>query len=249
MTPSDPKRRERVSFKQLFSAFKASNGVAILIFGAVFIILASYWTWLSISAYTMRIDGQETVARIDMVRVDGDRGNWRSGQRHFATYRFDTPGVEGGPTVAHQVKRPVPRWLFRQLRIGDEVTIRYDPDDPDRIEAYSGEFQRRVLVYFCLAAIFGVFTAGMSWRIVPNVRRNLSLDLFGRLETGRIVKIRVGNSHRENPQITLTYPDGAGGELTRIFRPTRNVRWSRVRIGEKVEVRVDPADPTNARIT
>jgi hypothetical protein len=103
--------------------------------------------WLGSRATSAALDdhGVATVAMVESKRTDIRRVRTNDGTRretdYLVTYAFEAVSPDGSDTTQQVIEHEVPRSVYNELRSGQEVEIRYLPEDPDRADFYPGEQQ------------------------------------------------------------------------------------------------------------
>jgi hypothetical protein len=104
-----------------------------------------FWMGSRATAAALDDHGVVTMATVESKRTDIRRVRTNDGTRretdYLVTYTFEAAAADGGETVGQVIEHEVPRTIFDQLRPGQEVEIRYLPEDPTRADFYPGESQ------------------------------------------------------------------------------------------------------------
>ena len=129
----------------------------------------TYAFWQSARATAAALDdhGVVTIATVESMRTDTHRVRTNDGSRtetnYLVTYVFEAQTPAGGETISQQIEHEVPRGVFNQLRDGQELEIRYLPEDPTRADFYPGETQGAARVLgWAMVVMLGVAAAVLS---------------------------------------------------------------------------------------
>lgn len=101
--------------------------------------------WMGSRATAAALDGHGivTVATVESKRSDRRRVRTSDGTRtetdYLVTYAFEAVAPEGGAPIGRTIEHEVPRRIFDEIRSGQEIEIRYLPEDPARADFYPGE--------------------------------------------------------------------------------------------------------------
>ncbi len=148
----------------------------------VLLVLAgvTYGFWRDAGATAAALDdhGVVTTATVEALRTDtrrvrtGDRS--RTETDYLVTYAFEALAPADGAPVSQRVEHEVPQGVFSQLRRGQEVEIRYLPEDPTRADFYPNESrgEARVLGWVMAAMLGAAATAlGVALAISGRAQR------------------------------------------------------------------------------
>jgi hypothetical protein len=104
-----------------------------------------FWQGSRATAAALDDHGITTTASVEDKRIDTYRVRTNDGTRretdYLVTYAFEAVSSEGSELIERSVEHEVPRTIFDELRPGQEVEIRYLPEDPTRADFYPGESQ------------------------------------------------------------------------------------------------------------
>jgi hypothetical protein len=154
---------------ELFTMSKSPFLVGAAI-AAVLLLLTgvSYGFWRSAGATAAALDdhGVVTIATVERMRTDTHRVRTNNGSRtetdYLVTYSFEAQ-TPAGETIPQRIEHEVPRGVFNELRDGQEVEIRYLPEDPSRADFYPGETQGAARVLgWAMAVMLGIAAAVLS---------------------------------------------------------------------------------------
>jgi hypothetical protein len=129
--------------------------------------------WLGSRATAAALDGHgvTTMATVEAKRTD--TRSVRSGNStrretdYLVTYAFEAMSPDGTEATQHVIEHEVPRSIYNDLRSGQEVEIRYLPEDPSRADFYLGESRgvSRVMGW-ATAILLGSAVAALSLAFV-----------------------------------------------------------------------------------
>lgn len=194
--------------------------------------------------------GVPAVATVEALRTERHQRRTKTGTttdtEYLVTYAYLAPPEPGAEPVRIEVEHPVPRFIFDELSSGEEVRIRYLPEDPERADFFGGE-SRRTSNYMILgAAVFfliGLITAPipvyMAWREHHVLTRGVPAE--GTLEESR--------QWGEYWRVTVRFRDAGGVERQASTFVNNWGRWRRTPLGSLVPLRYDPADPSYIGLT
>ncbi len=152
------------------SSFRVGAAIA-----TVLLVLAgvTYGFWRSAGATAAALDdhGVITTATVESLRTDTRRvrtdGRSRTETDYLVTYAFEALAPTDGRPVQQRVEHEVPRGIFNQLRRGQEVEIRYLPEDPTRADFYPNETRGEARVLgWVVAAMLGTAATVLSVALV-----------------------------------------------------------------------------------
>lgn len=114
---------------------------------AVLLLLAAvtYGFWRSAGATAAALDDHGVVATATVEALRTDTRRVRSNDRtrietdYLVTYAFEALAPADGRPTPQRVEHEVPRHVFDRLHYGQEVEIRYLPEDPTRADFYPNE--------------------------------------------------------------------------------------------------------------
>lgn len=140
----------------------AIAAVLFLLSGVTF----GFWRSADATAAAFEDHGLVTIAIVEQMRTDTHRIRTNSGSRtetdYLVTYSFDAQSP-AGEMIPQRTEHEVPRTIFNELRDGQEVEIRYLPEDPTRADFYPGETQGAARGYgWALAVMLGIAAAVLS---------------------------------------------------------------------------------------
>jgi len=171
-----------------------------------------------------------TSAEVDRLwRKKGD------GKPAFAAFHFDVDGARIDGESRMQLA------VWRELRTGSAVPVRYLPEDPRRF-AIAGQRQRRLP--FAVAYLVSAGLAALAFLSAVAVRRQRTLLSEGRTAPAVITAVRKlqgshGKTHRE---IVYEFPVLAGSIAT-----GKAVAGKTADVGTTISVVYDPEQPRRNR--
>lgn len=223
------------------------GGWVALIFLAVAAGFGGFWFNERATARALEDRGVVTTATVDGMRTETRRVRRNNGTRtetdYLVTYAYETRS-ESGP-VSQRVEHGVPSWLYEGLRNGQEVEIRYLPEDPTQADFFAGETQReaRLLGWFALG--FLLASAAFAALALRAARRARRLEVAGVLVQGIVEAVR---QYKSNRTLSVRFTDGSGVER-RAKTPAKSPpQAAATERGATVALRYDPADPSNVSL-
>jgi hypothetical protein len=194
--------------------------------------------------------GVAALATVEGLRTETHWRRTKSGAtsdtEYRVTYAYQAPPEPGATPVRLETEHLVPRFIYDELSLGEEVQIRYLPEDPERAEFFSGE-KRRDSNYMAFGAAFFLLIAivvapipgYMAWREHRVVTR-------GVLAEGTLEESRRWN---EQWRVAVRFRDARGVERRATAYVEDRAKWSAMPLGSLVALRYDPADPSNIAMT
>lgn len=200
----------------------------------------AFYAWVAIGADARameRVGVEATATIVDTRRVVAPTSSvsaTRTSINYFATVMFPVSSATDGTLQIHQTEHFVTASYYDDVSNGDQVWVRYLPNDPDRIELMHGGTQSNgnaagwvALGMAGLSALIG----GMMWKQLAKVHR---FKTVGTPVLATITDITQQNSWTI---LSLTLPNG------------RNVQTIPVRsdpgytVGEAITVLTEPQTP------
>lgn len=141
-----------------------------LVVAAVLLVLSgvTYGFWRSAGATAAALDdhGVVATATVEDMRRDTHRVRTNDGSRtetdHLVTYAFEARSPEG-EVIPQRIEHEVPRNVFDRLSRGQQVEIRYLPEDPTRADFYPGETRGTARVLgWVMAAMLGIAVLALA---------------------------------------------------------------------------------------
>lgn len=218
--------------------------VALMLAGAV---VAGGYAWQDETvASRLADDGEVTSATVTdkVTRVavlpNGETGSSIRERVLLLEFMAETRG--GARTVTFE--RHVSLSEFEATAVGDVREVVYLPSDPAVVDLGSGESRGRawtskVVALLCL--ILALVTARLTW---PGTRRAWRLATFGRETQGTVLDVREDETH---VRLCLRYSH-AEGRLHANWLSGSAKLYRGTKIGGRVTLCYDPADPCNARL-
>jgi hypothetical protein len=148
--------------KSPFLVCAAIAAVLLLLSGVTFGFLRS----AGATAAALDDHGVVTIATVERMRTDTHRVRTNNGSRtetdYLVTYSFDAQ-TPTGQTISQRTEHEVPRTIFDELRDGQEVQIRYLPEDPTRADFYLGETQGAARILgWAMTVMLGIAASVLS---------------------------------------------------------------------------------------
>lgn len=181
--------------------------------------------------------GIETTAIITSterrVRRDSDGGRSVS---YYARFRFDLPGGE-----THSQRSIISRGYYNAVSRGDEVWLRYLPDDPDTAEIERGRAREGARLFWLIALGLAGGSAWMGWRSWQRSQPLIRAGRHGERRGARVLghfKTLSGNK-KEGLRYLLRWVDSAGEEgISDVKRRAEDLQaWPK---DSEITVLVDP---------
>ena len=164
----------------------------------------------------------------------GRDSDGRTTVTHYLSYSFRP---EGGSPI--QDSESVQRSFYNQVRVGDEIPIRYVPHRPEVNEIEPGVNKLIGWVFGGFGFLAAVASAGLAWWIWTRKRSVLRAARHGEVRQARVTGVRRTNVQKNNHQMhVLQWVDAAGqpGE-SRMYRMERLMDHP---VGSVIVVYVDP---------
>ncbi|MCC5986420.1 MAG: DUF3592 domain-containing protein [Pararhodobacter sp.] len=197
-------------------------------FGAVSLILSAEARQLAQHG----VEAEATIVSLDTrTRRDSD-GNRRT--TYLVTYRFDLPGGE-----TQRNRDTVSRGYYRSVSRGDQVTMRYLPDDPATAELERGSARRNSILFGLVALVAAGGTGGAAWWFWQRSAAMIRAARRGAKRTARVIA-HVDSRARVNdrPLFQLHWMDSAYQEGHSLkHRAEELADWP---AGSEITVYVDP---------
>jgi Protein of unknown function (DUF3592) len=150
----------------MIRVFFRKGGWAVLILLLAAGLFEGLALWQGATARALDDHGVGAVATIERMRIHTRevRTNHRTRTEtdYFVTYAFEAPRVAGGPSQSRRVEHDVPGWLYEELQTGQEVEVRYLPENPERIDFFPGEVRRSARLFTILAGVFALAAAAFG---------------------------------------------------------------------------------------
>jgi hypothetical protein len=103
---------------------------------------------------------------------------------YLVTYAFEAVSPDGHETTERVIEHEVPRSIYNTLRSGQEVEIRYLPEDPRRGDFYPGEQQGTARVLgWAMAILLGSAVTSLMVAGVLSRRGERSSPARGRIQS------------------------------------------------------------------
>ena len=133
------------------------GGFVTLVCGIFAVILAFAAQSANSTAAALADHGQTAIATVTDKERETTRRRTDSGTRtrtsYEVTYEFEAD------SRAQRVTVDVSEEVYDDVSVGDEVEIRYLPEDPQRVEVYPGQMAGSGKVMGIIAGVFGVVAA------------------------------------------------------------------------------------------
>jgi hypothetical protein len=146
--------------KPVFWVGAAIAGVLLLLT----VLTGLFWMNSRATAAALADHGAVAIATVDGKRIEHRRVRTNDGTRretdYLVTYAFDAVSPQG-ETIPQAIEREVPRSVFDGLRTGDEVEIRYLPEDPSQADFYPGQSAGSATVLGWAMAVMLASTLGV----------------------------------------------------------------------------------------
>lgn len=189
-------------------------------------------------ARALDAQGIETTAIVTSserrVRRDQDGGRSVS---HYVRYRFDLPDGQ-----THRNRTTVSRGYYNAVSQGDEVWLRYLPNDPDTAEIERGQAREGARVFALVALILGGGSLWMGWRSWQNSQPMIRAGLRGERRSARVLghfKTLSASGKKEPLLYKLRWVDSRGEEgISDVERRAEALQpWPK---DSEITVHVDP---------
>jgi hypothetical protein len=209
------------------------------LFGAVFLLVGAAML-VGVAIVTIK-----SLDRASGIRVEGIVIEARDNQKpivEFRTREGQRVRIEGGISAS-----PTP------YRVGERIGVFYDPADPS--DALIDSFLERwftSLLFGGFAAVFSLIGAGFTITALRRRARRSHLIRHGQRFDGHIVGFEQNHFTKINGkrpwQVLVTWKDGQGRAHTSHSEMQREDPSGRFKIGDRVTVIADAANPANAWI-
>lgn len=216
-----------------------------------FLLLAALWAWLALNeratARAMADHGIAGIATVEALNVETERrrdsdGRTRSDTDYNVTYSFEAVPVEGGAPVTQQIEREVSQSTYDETVVGQQVEIRYLPENPTRVEFSPGEFERGARLWDWAALGTLAVAVGFAAMAVRLGLRAYRLDITGMKAEATVEEVR---RVKGGATISLRYTDAEGTLLQAKTTVAQRSPWAATEAGGSVFLRYDPKDPSN----
>ena len=192
-----------------------------------------------------------TGVETEAVVIDLVERSYRSGQRSISV----DPALRTRKSYAVTVRYPVgdrvltatddvSARFFRTLSRGDEVPIRYLPDDPTRIEIEPGGTRSNGVWAFAVAVMVLALAGVAHWVIQRHHGQLLRLRDTGQRRTGTIASVATLQGGHRLAQVMLS----GAATPTPVLVPKRIAGTLELPEGAEVEVLTDPEDRIKPRL-
>lgn len=175
----------------------------------------AFYAWIAIGAEarTLQSSGIEVQGTIvDKRRVvrpaptnTGSGTVMRVSSNDYVTVMFTTGSALDDTLAVQQVEHFVDRDFYEAATIGDRITLRYLPDDPERIELVAGGMQSNSNAAGWVALGMVALSALLGWLIWTQAAKVHRFKTLGTPILARIAAVAVQSNWTI---LTLTLPDG-----------------------------------------
>lgn len=185
--------------------------------------------------------GVVAVATVEGMRTETHRrrssgGHYTTETDHIVDYAFRA----GGRLV--EVRRTVPEFAYDELSTGEEVEVRYLPENPERVDVFVGESRRDSWLLLLMAGVFGgtgLVMVPLPWRAARRARR---IEILGVEADGVVERARLWNGRW---RVWVRFRDAGGVPREGDSFVDKGSAWMEARVGSAVRLRYDPANPSN----
>ena len=221
--------------------FIVRGGWVALVCLAVGLAFGAFAVSQRVRAAALEDHGAVALATVERMRAETHRrrssgGHYTTETDHIVDYAFRA----GGRLV--EVRRTVPEFVYDQLSTGEEVEVRYLPDDPERVDVFDGESRRDSRLLLLMASVFGgtgLVMVPLPWRAARRARR---IETLGVEAEGVVERARLWNGRW---RVWVRFRDAGGVPREGDSFVGKGSAWMEARVGSAVRLRYDPADPSN----
>ncbi len=230
----------------MFTEFFRRSDFVALACAVVAALCTAFWQSERATARALAEHGVTATATVvdkhrETTRTRTDHGT-RTDTDYMVTYAYDALATDGTRTPL-RITHDVPKAIYDEHAMGEEVEIRYLLEHPARADVFPGETARgsaAVGIFAGMAAIAAAVSARIRLKLARRARR---LDLAGLRTTGTVESV---NRSKRGATLGVRFTDAQGDEHLATARAARSAPTFRA--GADVPLLYDPADPTNVAL-